>query len=505
MSLRAAGLMKLQEVLAAEGDAPAVIWLQGQGCTGCSVSLLNSVYYMTADELLINTIDMKFNSTVMASAGEMAVGAAEATRSAGGYILIVEGAIPTGANGEYCHLWEGTTMLGAIETFGRDADVILAVGTCAAYGGLPAGSPNPTNAMGVNDALAHLGLDSTVINIPGCPVHPDWIVGTVATLLGGQMPVLDEHGRPEDFYKHTVHSKCPNKIKLDTFMEQYGMTGDKLKMDFNLDGQVNDVDLEILEDAGEGVKTKFLSEVGCLKELGCRGPDTRADCPIRKWNAAGPGQQGVNWCVDSRSPCHGCTEPNFPDGMSPFYELEQDGHSDGDTGYGAIAIRKAEYRIDEQELRVEANSDAQPDAVLTVEGYGVMTWKADKNKYEYRAKPVADPGGSVTVTSNLGGTVTTQITYRDSGGAGVDTITIRKAEYRHDKRELKVEANSSAQPKAKLTVVGYGQMTWKAGKNKYEYKAKPVADPGDSVTVTSSLGAAATKLVRHRNLKRVRR
>jgi len=282
LAIKSSGLMQLQKTMAAGGGKPPVIWLQGQGCTGCSVSLLNSTYYMTIDELLIDTLDLKFHPTVMAAAGELAVGAAEAARNAGGYVLVIEGAIPSGEEGDYCHIWPGMTMLDALGSFAPGAIAILAVGTCACYGGMSAGSPNPTGAMGVDAALGRSG--TSVINIPGCPAHPDWIVGTVAALLAEETPELDSEGRPKEFFGNYVHKMCPNR----------GLGG----------GQA-----------------KVLSDAGCLSGLGCRGQQTHADCPLRKWNAAGPGEQGVNWCVGARNPCQGCTEPDFPDGMSPFYRL----------------------------------------------------------------------------------------------------------------------------------------------------------------------------------------
>lgn len=287
IALKASGLMELQKALAAT-DGPAVIWLQGQGCTGCSVSLLNSIEYMTADELLLNTIDLKFHSSVMAAAGDLASDAAEEARDAGGYVLVVEGAVPTGEGGDYCELWPGMTMLDAIASFAPGAIAVLAVGTCAAYGGMSAGGPNPTDAMGVNNALAHIGLTATVINIPGCPSHPDWIVRTVAVLLAvlagtGDMPELDEHGRPTEFFGEYIHQNCPNK--------------------------------------GIARKAEVLSEEGCLAGLGCKGQQTHGDCPIRKWNSGGQGEGGVNWCIGARNPCQGCTDPAFPDKMGSFYNL----------------------------------------------------------------------------------------------------------------------------------------------------------------------------------------
>ena len=284
VGLNATGLIKLQNVLAAE-DGPPVVWLQGQGCTGCSVSLLNSIYYMTADDLLLETIDLEFHATVMAGAGDLAVSAAEDAYTNEGFVLVVEGAIPTAENGEYCYLWPEMTALNAVQAFSEKAAYILAVGTCAAYGGLIAGEPNPTGAVGVRDVVGQ----KQVINIPGCPAHPDWIVGTIAHLLTyGKAPSLDQHGRPQMFYQHTVHSGCPNKQNFHD----------------------------------KAIFAQELSDEGCLSKLGCKGMWTSADCPTRKWNSGTAGEHGDNWCIGGRNPCQGCTEPGFPDKMSPWYTLE---------------------------------------------------------------------------------------------------------------------------------------------------------------------------------------
>jgi len=215
----------------------------------------------------------------------LAVSAAEDAYASEWFVLVVEGAIPTAEDGEYCYLWPGMTALNAVETFSEKAAYILAVGTCAAYGGLIAGKPNPTGAVGVRDVVGQ----KQVINIPGCPAHPDWIVGTIAHLLTyGKAPSLDQHGRPLMFYKHTVHSGCPNRQNFHD----------------------------------KAIFAQELGEEGCLFKLGCAGMQSQADCPIRKWNGGSAGEYGDTWCIGGRNPCQGCTEPGFPDTVSPWYTLE---------------------------------------------------------------------------------------------------------------------------------------------------------------------------------------
>ncbi|MCK5173395.1 MAG: iron hydrogenase, partial [Planctomycetes bacterium] len=140
---------------------------------------------------------------------------------------------------------------------------------------------------GVEAALAYIGRTSPVVNLPGCPTHPDWFVGTVSYILvNGTMPPLDSDGRPNqdpvNYFGQSVETHC------------------------------------IYDPDGPG-KAKVLGQSGCLKRLGCKGSRTYADCPSRKWNSPGVAQEGVNWCIQARTPCHGCTEPDFPDGMTPFH------------------------------------------------------------------------------------------------------------------------------------------------------------------------------------------
>jgi hydrogenase small subunit len=137
--------------------------------------------------------------------------------------------------------------------------------------------------MGVGDII---GQDARLVNLPGCPVHPDWMVGTIAYILAnGYLPPLDAQRRPLQYFGKRIHDQCFKR-------RQY---------------------------CGEGVFAEQLGDEGCMELLGCKGKQTYSDCPLRKWNSGGPGEYGVSWCIGARSPCLGCVEPDFPDGKSPFY------------------------------------------------------------------------------------------------------------------------------------------------------------------------------------------
>jgi hydrogenase small subunit len=281
-----------EKLLAAAVSEVPVIWLQGGGCSGCSVSVLNSLSPKIQDVLVSQVIpgqhvSLRFHPTVMAASGELAMQALDdAAMNPGGYLLVMEGAIATKDDGVYCELGErdghGVTILEHITSLGRDAMAVIALGACATHGGIPAGSPNPTGSKGVMQVFEDYGIDTPVINLPGCPPHPDWFVGTVASvLLGGLESVeVDSMKRPVAFYGKLIHDNCPRRGYFD---------------------------------AGQFAK-KF-SEPYCLYELGCKGPVTYADCPIRHWNS------GTSWCIGASSPCIGCASMGFPDEVSPVMSL----------------------------------------------------------------------------------------------------------------------------------------------------------------------------------------
>ncbi len=266
---------------AAAGNPP-VLWIQGAMCTGCSTSLLNTVHPNIA-EVLLNIISLKFHGTVMAASGEKAFDYLweSAAKNYGKYFLVIEGAVETTNQGKCCLTGdrEGKEVpfTELTKYLGKGAAAVLAVGQCAAFGGIPAGRPNPTHALGAGSFLKDNGVKTPVINIPGCPAHPDWIVGTVAHALLFGIPELDSDSRPTLFYASLVHDNCPYRSYYE-----------------------------------ERKFAKSFGEVGCRVELGCKGPETYSDCWKRGWN------QNTNWCVQNAI-CIGCTQPGFPDNFSPFY------------------------------------------------------------------------------------------------------------------------------------------------------------------------------------------
>lgn len=269
-----------------ENGKLSVVWLQTAGCTGCSMSLMNAHYPHIANLLLDEIVPGKalalvFHATLMGPFGQAALEVLERVPvdEAGAYVLVVEGAVPTARGGGFGHVGE-VPMTDRVRVLGRDALAVVALGTCASYGGIPAAGGNPTGCVGVKEFLEREGIATPVVNVPGCPPHPLWFVETVAHLLCG-LPGrgdLDEAGRIRSVYQGLIHENCPRRADFDVgrFAHAFG-------------------------------------EPGCLYELGCKGPYTDARCPAHRWNG------GVNWCIGAGHPCLGCSEPEFPDLLAPVY------------------------------------------------------------------------------------------------------------------------------------------------------------------------------------------
>jgi hydrogenase small subunit len=192
------------------------------------------------------------------------------------FILAVEGAVSLGNNGAYNIIGQyngrPVTGLETIKLLGGNASYVIAVGACATHGGVSAARPNLTQCVGAQTVLT-----KKVIKLPGCPCHPDWFIGTLAHILLYGEPALDSKDRPMMFYSTTIHDQCPKRFYFD-----------------------------------QGIFADKLGEETCMFKMGCRGPVTRTDCPVRQWN------DHVNWPIGDESPCIGCAQFGFPDAMEPF-------------------------------------------------------------------------------------------------------------------------------------------------------------------------------------------
>ncbi len=252
----------------------AVIWLSFQECTGCTESMTRS-FSPTLEDLIFDFISLDYHHTLQAVSGE----AAEAARrksieeNRGKYIVVVDGSVPT-ANGGVYSMIAGQTNLAMLAETVEHAAAVVAVGTCAAFGGLPEARPNPTGAV----AIGQLVKDKPVVNIPGCPPLPQAMAGTLTHLLAfGKLPELDGLGRPRAFFGETIHDRCYRR----PFYER-------------------------------GLFAKSFDDEGarqgwCLYELGCKGPVTYNACATARWNG------GVSFPIQTGHGCIGCSEPRFWD------------------------------------------------------------------------------------------------------------------------------------------------------------------------------------------------
>lgn len=263
-----------------QSSRPSVIWLSFQECTGCTESLTRS-HTPTIEDLIFNYISLDYHHTLQAAAGEAAEAArVEAMRQFyGKYLLIVDGSIPIGAGGVYSTI-AGRTNLDLLKECCAGAAAIIAIGSCAVYGGIASASPNPTGATSV-DELMKKGLiaKKELVNIPGCPPLPIAISAVLAHfLIFGKFPALDDLQRPLSIYGNTVHDRCSrvHYFEEEKFAESF-------------------------DDAGA-------RKGWCLYKLGCKGPVTHNACAVYKWN------NGTSFPVESGHPCLGCSEPGFWEG-----------------------------------------------------------------------------------------------------------------------------------------------------------------------------------------------
>jgi hydrogenase small subunit len=231
----------------------------------------------SAFELLTTYISLSFHGTLSATTGHMAHDVVNGMIERGDFYLAVEGSVPAGIP-EAC-MFASEPVSAQIVRAARRAKAVISVGACASFGGIPAAEGNPTGAQSVPQFLADEHIDVSVIRVPGCPAHPDWIVGTLVYLIKFGMPALDNMQRPKMFYDRLVHDQCPRFADYER--ERFA---------------------------------RAFSDEGCLFKLGCLGPVTHADCTLRQWNG------GANYCIRAGAPCVGCASHDFAAQRTfPFY------------------------------------------------------------------------------------------------------------------------------------------------------------------------------------------
>jgi hydrogenase small subunit len=389
-------LLKFQNAFAA-GPTPdpnmpvaplaRVIWITGQDCGGCATSILNYLANPSDEEAVLNAVAnnalslwtdidadghidiaevvlevvaIEWAYIVMQGAGDVSNDYLLSIVNEGGYVLMMDGAIPINNHGKYCQImdvkgdltstpgWPAAatpyvhtyttttttngvapgqtrtevTLAGAALWLANNADAVVAMGTCNSWGGIPAAKGGKTGSKSAWEWINQInGMGKVIANVPGCPPHPDWFIHTVAAYILETLQIpgapltppynghwlnldtaLDHKGRPKLTSTAIYHSDDTYAFCIDCPRR---------------DSQPGPSTLLAAQ------KNKDQTDGKCLFNTGCNGKrvgpqHVRADCPVRKWNPFEDHTKN-NWCVGNNMPCQGCTDPGFPDYCSPFY------------------------------------------------------------------------------------------------------------------------------------------------------------------------------------------
>ncbi len=265
-------------VIGAEsGSLYPVVWMEGASCTGCTESFAQ-VDSPDPATVVLEMISLNYCETLSAAAGWSMEEAKNQTVEAGNYILIYEGAVLEGWGGQALRVANETGTEQLIHV-AENANAVVALGSCAVNGGWMGANPNSSSALGVQKFLAKEGIATPVINIPGCPANPEWVEAVlVDAILVGTLPELNSENKPSVIFNQTIHDNCPRRGHFENgeFVYAFGT-----------------------EEEAKGY---------CLYPMGCRGPQTKANCGVVRWN------HRRSWCVESGGPCIGCcvANPNDP-------------------------------------------------------------------------------------------------------------------------------------------------------------------------------------------------
>ena len=265
-----------------------IVWMQTGACSGDSMALLCAD--RPSIENLIEQYGLNFlwhpSLTADRGFGEVLDGVTSGREPLD--ILCIEGSLLTGPNGSGQYdTWKGRAKIDIVRQLAPLATHVVAIGTCAAFGGVHAAGPNPTDCTGLQFMKEQpgglLGSDwrsrsgQPVINVAGCPAHPNTMTKVLAMLAEGETLQLDTLNRPAAFFSTLVHQGCTRN-------------------------EYHEYDIE----------DNVLGGRGCLFfNLGCRGPQTVAPCNTELWN-------GHNSKTRAGVPCFGCTSADFPPARDLF-------------------------------------------------------------------------------------------------------------------------------------------------------------------------------------------
>lgn len=249
---------------AAEGGLFPVLWIEGASCTGCTESFAQ-IETPDVGKIVLELVSLNYSDVLSAGAGWSVEKAKEQTIESGApYIVVYEGGITQG--------FGSNTLRVAMETgeeilvhAASNAAAVVALGSCAVNGGWMAAYPNPAEATGVQAILKKHGIATPVVNIPGCPANPEWLMsvlvqvlmmGGAEALVAGDVPAvvklldLDGEAKPQGIFGETIHDNCERRGHFENgeFVYEFGSKEEALGY--------------------------------CLYPLGCKGPQTKANCGV---------------------------------------------------------------------------------------------------------------------------------------------------------------------------------------------------------------------------------
>ena len=332
---------------AAKGNLYPVMWIEGASCTGCTEA------FAQIDEpdpatVVLEMISCNYNETLSFAAGHSVEEAKAQTikECAGNYILVYEGALLEGWDGWALRVADQT----GIDAFAEAAESafgVVALGSCAVNGGWMGAHGTPAGAIGCQAYMTKRGIETPVVNIPGCPANPEWLVAVlVDVVLMGVLPELNAENKPALIFNQTIHDNCQRRGHFENGEFVYKFGSEEEKMGY------------------------------CLYPMGCRGPQTKGNCGVVRYN------RRRSWCVESGAPCIGCCEAdpkdpghNWVEVNTPFFQRHRD-------------LRIGNWVVQPEAIALGLTGIVA--AALVIHGFGVKKSGRMKGKFKFEEQRAWD-------------------------------------------------------------------------------------------------------------------